>query len=95
MNDTTPLPGTEPSSVLLLLTHDDDSTLLVQRPDVASAERVGSAAMFNDGGVVAWRVPTHAHTDLTLITAALHDGSDLSAILDALSAAGAQALQVR
>lgn len=80
--------------ILVLLTDDDDSTLLVQCPDEGTAQRVGGAAIFNDGGVSAWRVPTHAHTDLDLIIARLKESDNLREVHSALDEAGAKATRV-
>lgn len=41
----------------LLLTDDDDGTLLIACEDREQAERLASAAVFSDGGVSAWLVP--------------------------------------
>jgi hypothetical protein len=65
----------------VLLTDNDDGTALIACPDQAAAEQVASAAVFNDGGVSAWRVPRHALTDWRRVRTALNEGGDCEYVL--------------
>jgi len=87
--------GPPPAPVLLLLTDDDNATLLVRCLDQAGADHVGRAAIYSDGGVSAWVVPTHAFTDAAVIAGRLHEGGDLSDVHDDLEAADARPVRVR
>ncbi len=67
----------------VLLTDDDDGTALIACPDEDTAEKVGAAAVFNDGDVSAWRVPTHAITDWEKVRRILRQHGNCSEVLDA------------
>ncbi len=71
------------SNVYVLLIDSDDSTALIGCPDAATAERVASAAVFNDGDVSAWLVPGTAIVDVDKVVQILKNAGDCEAILDA------------
>jgi len=67
----------------VLLIDDQDGTALIGCPDYATAERVASAAVFNDGGdVSAYRVPKYAITDVQKVIDTLSGGGNCEDILD-------------
>lgn len=63
----------------VLLT-DDEGCTLVACPDQDTAESVGHHAVFSDGGVSAWLVPTDAVTDFERVKEILNNGGGLSEI---------------
>lgn len=64
----------------VLLT-EDERTLLVACPDAATAESVGAAAIFNDGGgVSAWLVPDTAVIEFERVKEILDEGGSISDI---------------
>lgn len=58
----------------VLLTDSDDGTALVACPDEAAAEKVAAAAVFTDGDVSAWLLPTLALSDWEKVATRLRKG---------------------
>lgn len=54
-------------SRLILLVGNDDSTMLIECPDLGTAEKVGRAAIYAEGGVSAYLIPTAPYTDMPSI----------------------------
>lgn len=72
---------------LVLLTDTDDSTMLVECPDHATAEKVGRAAIYSDGGVSAWIIPVTPYVDgshIGTLIQALRSGSSIGYVKDLL-----------
>lgn len=72
------------ADILVLLTDDQDSTLLVHCPDAESANHLASAAVFNDGGVSAWLVPTTSRPVTPEIIDGLQRGDNIASLLDSI-----------
>lgn len=68
--------------IYVLLTDDDDGTAMIACPDETAATELGWAAVINDGGVSAWRVPDRAITGHERVTEILRDGGSCTDILD-------------
>lgn len=58
----------------VLLTDSDNGCALVQCTDETEANAVAAAAVFSDGGVSAWLVPTMALPDSEALRDALREG---------------------
>lgn len=77
--------GHESASTLRVLLADEEDVLVVEVPDEATGERLGSAAIFNHGGVSAWRIrdPEVSHPDdVALLIEVLRKGADLGEFRD-------------
>lgn len=70
-------------SAYVLLTDNNNATFLVACPDGEGAERVGIAAIFNDGGVSAWRLPDWAVTDHEAVRQILNRGEGIAELFEA------------
>jgi hypothetical protein len=69
--------------IRVLLT-DDDGSLTVWCPDMATAEKLGRAAIYSEGGVSAWKVTAPVEFDPMLIQW-LRSGFSVAEIRTALS----------
>jgi hypothetical protein len=70
----------EAVTVYVLLTDNDDGYALVACPSGADATSLASTAIFNDGDVLAWRVPDSAITDWERVREILRDGGGINEI---------------
>lgn len=72
-------------TTFVLLTDNDNCTLLVACEDVDEARKIGSAAVFSDGDTSAWLIPAHATADAAWVASRLRAGEsagDLAAGID-------------
>lgn len=70
--------------IRVLLTDNDDQSLTVWCPDMDTAEKLGRAAIYSDGGVSAWKINAPIHFTPMLIQW-LRSGFSLDQIRQALN----------
>lgn len=76
----------------VLLTDDNNATFLVAASTEDNAEQVAAAAVFSDGGVSAWRVPTMALRDNDNLRDLLRQGYNLNYLHDVYQASPREAV---
>jgi hypothetical protein len=65
-------------TVPVLLTDSDDNTIVILAANMAEAERVGGAAVYHDGGVSAWVIPSHGFRRTAKVVKVLRRGGSVS-----------------
>ncbi len=68
----------------VLLTDDDDGTMLVACEDREQAEATAVAGVFSDGGVSAWLIPATALTQPEAVQNILRDGGNCHDLFEAV-----------